>query len=59
MITQSIYMVLNMIILPLSGLISFEELLILFQAKADLADLIGTLAGNTGNMASFFVTYLM
>ena len=59
MITQAFFMVLNMVILPLTGLISFEELWVLIQATPSPSDILELIVGNTGNMASFFVTYLL
>lgn len=54
------YMTLNMIILPLTGLISFEEILLLAKSdKIMIVDILGVLSSNLGNMASFFVTYIM
>ena len=54
------YMTLNMIILPLTGLISFEEILLLAKNdKITIINLLEVVSSNVGNMASFFVTYIM
>ena len=56
---DSFFFVLNMIFLPLAGLISFEEILVLIEQKVDLLTFVQMMVDNTASMASFFVTYLM
>jgi len=51
------YMGLNMVLLPLTGLITIKEFMNLILEEE--FNLISHIAGNLGNMASFFATYLM
>ena len=52
-----LYMVLNMIFLPLTGLVTLDEFIILFFSN-DL-DFIEVISRNMGSMAAFFGTYLL
>ena len=55
-----VFMMLNMILLPLTGLVSYEELLVFIREENFEFDaVINAVARNMGNMASFFSVYLM
>jgi len=55
-----VFMCLNMIILPLTGLVSYEEILVFARDENfDLTKVLDAIAQNMGNMASFFTIYLM
>ena len=53
-----ILMHLNMIILPLTGLETYEQIIWLIKASTP-TDLIAIISSNLGTMAAFIITYLV
>lgn len=53
-----ILMHLNMLILPLAGLITYEQI-IEFIKQESFDNMLGSIAGNVGRMAAFITTYLV
>ena len=55
-----VFMCLNMILLPLTGLVSYEEILVFARDENfDARKVLNAVSENMGNMASFFTLYLM
>ena len=55
-----VFMFLNMILLPLAGLVTYEQLLgFARDENFKIQDLIDAVSSNVGGMASFFAIYLM
>lgn len=53
-----IFMTINMIFLPLTGLISSQELVDLWLEESEVS-ILKTMSQNIGQMAAFFATYIM
>ena len=55
-----VFMMLNMILLPMSGLVSYEQIVTFIQDENFKTDqILIAMSENMGNMVSFFVVYLM
>ena len=58
MYMNMILMHINMLILPLAGLITYEQI-IAFIKENSFENLLNEIAGNVGAMASFITSYLV
>ena len=55
-----VFMLLNMVLLPMTGLVSYEEILFFIKDENFTPEnIINAMSENLGNMVSFFVVYLM